>query len=65
MVENAVMDATSIVSNENANGTSIDIDLKMNQSGSHQLELERLKEQQILLKKIVEQQKEVFVLFVM
>lgn len=59
------MDATSIVSNENANGTSIDIDLKMNQSGSHQLELERLKEQQILLKKIVEQQKEVFVLFVM
>ena len=59
------MDATSIVSNENANGTSIDIDLKMNQSGSHHLELERLKEQQILLKKIVEQQKEVFVLFVM
>lgn len=59
------MDATSIVSNENANGTSIDIDLKMNQSGSNQLELERLKEQQILLKKIVEQQKEVFVLFVM
>lgn len=53
------------MSNENSDGPSNDIDLKMDQFGSHQLELERLQEQQTLLKKIVEQQKEVFSLFMM